>query len=175
MGAPKDPITGLTLQQDAFAHAVASGLNQSDAYRQSYNVSPDALPETTHSHASHLAAVDNVAARIQTLKDAAALHAVRAAGWDRVRLISEAEQQLSDARTGGWRGVASGNGALEIIGRATGLLSDKAKEQAPLIVTRITLVLDRGTDAEGNRRIVEGEVRELTSGGEPPDSGPEPS
>lgn len=158
MGAPKDPITGLTVQQDAFAHAVASGLNYSDAYRSAYNVSPDTLPTTIMPNASRLAADRNVLARIQAIKEAADSHAARAAGWDRQRLISEAETQLSDARTGGWRGVASGNGALEIIARVTGLLQEKPRDQAP-VVTHVTVVLNHGVDAEGRPRIVEAEAR----------------
>ncbi len=50
--------------------------------------------------------------------------------------------------------MGSANGALEPIGKATGLLSDKPREM-PVTITRVTVVLDRGTGPDGERQSVE--------------------
>ena len=56
----------------------------------------------------------------------------------------------------------SANGALELIGRVTGLLGGKHQEpQVP--ITRVTIVLNHGADAEGNSQIVEGSYRRALS------------
>jgi phage terminase small subunit len=83
--------------------------------------------------------------------------------WTPDRLIDEAETNLELARTGGWRGVSPANGALELIGRVTGLLSDKAREQPQQPITRVVIVLNRGADAEGRPRITEAAYRVLPS------------
>jgi hypothetical protein len=75
--------------------------------------------------------------------------------WDMERLVQEAETNLELARTGGWRGVSPANGALELIGRVTGLLSDRAREVPQVPITRVVVVLNRGVDAEGRPRIIE--------------------
>ena len=58
----------LTAQQESFSQGVASGLNQSEAYRQSYNTT-DMLQETVHEAASHLAAEYKVTTRIAQLRE----------------------------------------------------------------------------------------------------------
>ena len=154
MGAPLDPITGLTPSQERFASAVASGMNYSDAYRFAYDVAPDSLPATTWVHASQLASDDKVQTRIQQLKHAAQLHQARATSWTVDRLVSEAETQLQISREGGFKAVASGNGALELIARLTGNLADKPREvQVP--ITRVVVVLNRGPGSDGQRQVVE--------------------
>lgn len=122
MGAPIVTPQGLTHQQEHFAQLVASGLNQSDAYRQAYNVSPDTLPETTHQAASILASHSNVAPRIQQLRATIEAATVAKIAWDNAKLTKEADRHRELALSGGWRGVSAANGALEIIGKVTGLL-----------------------------------------------------
>ena len=121
----KDPITGLTAKQERFAQLVAAGATQSDAYRQAYDVSPDTHRDTVIEDASHLAAHPNVSPRIQELKATYQAAIVAELAWDNAKLVKEADRHRELALSGGWRGVGSANGALEIIGRATGLLADK--------------------------------------------------
>ena len=79
--------------------------------------------------------------------------------WDMEKLVDEAETNLHGARDSKQWGSA--NGALEFIGKASGLLSDKARDM-PVTITRVTVVLNHGPDSEGNPQIVEAtEYREL--------------
>ena len=158
MSQPKD-ANGLTAHQEHFAQLVASGLNQSDAYRQSYNVSPDSDPANTWEDASVLAKHPKVFPRIQQLKASIQAATLAEIAWNQARLLREADRHRELALTGGWRGVASANGALELIGRVTGIIRDKAEPQLEAPITRIVIVLDRGADAEGRQRVVEGESR----------------
>jgi phage terminase small subunit len=91
--------------------------------------------------------------------------------WDMERLVQEAETNLELARTGGWRGVSAGNGALELIGRVTGILSDKPRDPQVPVITRVVVVLDRGPDAEGRPRVVEAPYRVLPTAPELPPEG----
>ena len=147
----KDPITGLTHKQEHFAQLVAAGATQSDAYRQAYNVSPGTPGITTWDDASELARHPLVLPRIQELKAAAQAAAVAALAWDSARLVSEADRHRQLALSGGFRGVSAANGALELIGRATGLLADKPT--APSTAIQIVFV----TEAPAPR-VVEGEL-----------------
>ena len=65
--------------------------------------------------------------------------------------------------------VSAANGALELIARVTGLLTEKPREQAP-VITHVTVVLNHGIDAEGRGRVVEGEARVVVSNSEQPQS-----
>lgn len=58
----------LTYKQEAFAQAVVSGLNQSDAYRSAYSVSATTKLETVNKRASELMANGEVAGRVRALK-----------------------------------------------------------------------------------------------------------
>lgn len=62
----------LTPQREAFAQAIASGLNQSDAYRKTYPNSKNWKPETVWSNASVLMKNSKVLARVDELKAALA-------------------------------------------------------------------------------------------------------
>ena len=161
MARAKDPVTGLTGQQEAFAQAVAAGATLSDAYRKAYNVSPDTPGTTTWDDASELARHPLVNPRIAELKAAAEARLAIDQDWDRKRLLIAAEEHRQLALTGGYKGVPAANGALEIIGRATGLLSDRPKGEAPVVITRVTVVLNRGRGVEGEERVIEGESRVL--------------
>jgi len=98
---------------------------------------------------------------VAALRAAALEQAVAAQAWDLNRIVSEADRHRQLALSGGYKGVPAANGALEIIGRATGILSDKARNQAPVAITRVVVVLDYGADANGQQRVVESEVRIL--------------
>ena len=151
MSAAVDPSTGVTTQQDTFCQWVASGLSLSDAYRASYNVGPDTAPQTIWVDSCQLAAKPNVALRLALLRDLARQANASQRGWDRDRVVGEAETNLLGARTS--RQWASANGALELISRVTGLLTDTAPSAAP-IITRVTVMVQRN-DAEGMPKVTE--------------------
>ncbi len=57
--------------------------------------------------------------------------------WDRERVVAEAEENLAGAREA--KQFGSANGALELIGRVTGLLNEKQQQQS-VTVTKITVI-----------------------------------
>jgi hypothetical protein len=57
----------LTAKQEAFAQAIAGGLNQSDAYRSAYSISK-ATPASVNQLASKLAADVKVSSRVKELQ-----------------------------------------------------------------------------------------------------------
>ena len=61
-------MTTLTPKQEAFAQAIVSGMNQSDAYRAAYKVRPGTKPETVNQAASRIMADSNIAARVTALR-----------------------------------------------------------------------------------------------------------
>ena len=61
-------MTTLTPKQEAFAQAIVSGMNQSDAYRSAYKVGPGTKPETVNQAASRIMADSNIAARVAALR-----------------------------------------------------------------------------------------------------------
>ena len=138
----------LTHKQEHFAQLVAAGATQSDAYRQAYDVSPDTHGTTIWDQAATLARHSLIAPRIQELKAAAQAAALAEIAWDSARLVREADRHRELALSGGWRGVGSANGALEIIGKATGILSDKPQNSPPVQITRVVVVLSDGKQTE---------------------------
>jgi hypothetical protein len=81
--------------------------------------------------------------------------------WNLDRMVEQAEKHLDVALSGGFRGVSAANGALELIGRVTGILSDKPRDPQIPVITRVVVVLDRGVDAEGRPQVVEAPYRVL--------------
>lgn len=59
----------ITSQQEKFAQAVASGMNQSDAYRAAYKVKPTTKAESVNVNASKLMADTNIAQRVDELRE----------------------------------------------------------------------------------------------------------
>lgn len=107
-------MSELSQQREAFAQAVASGLNQSDAYRTAYRVKNTTKPETVNQAASRLMADSKVAARVAELRApvAKAAQMTLESHLQRLRELSEkAEEsgQMSAAITAEVaRGKASG-------------------------------------------------------------------
>jgi hypothetical protein len=101
-------------QQERFAQAVASGMNQSDAYRAAYRVKPDTKPLSVNQSASKLMADPNVASRVAELRKPAveAAQITLASHLERLRSLSEAAEasgQMSAAISAEVaRGKASG-------------------------------------------------------------------
>ena len=63
----RDPVTGLTPQQEAFAVALATGYSQADAYRHAVNVRPGTKDSSIHVSACKMAADPNVRQRVHQL------------------------------------------------------------------------------------------------------------
>ena len=62
----------LTSKQEAFAQAIVTGVNQSDAYRSAFNVGKKTKPETVNQAACRLMAKSNIAARVVELRESVA-------------------------------------------------------------------------------------------------------
>lgn len=58
----------MTPKQEAFAQAIADGMNQADAYRRAYDVGDATKPETVWKRACELMADRKVAGRVEELK-----------------------------------------------------------------------------------------------------------
>lgn len=155
----KEPDTlqqKLTGQQEGFAQSIVAGDNQSDAYRANYGTS-NMLPVTVNREACVLAANPNVAARIQELRQPA----VDKLAWNQERFLDAAESQRLGAVAD--RQWAPANGALKLIGDATGLLSSNQQQDTGIQVTKITVILNTGVPDDGillpvakETRVIEG-------------------
>lgn len=66
----------LTTKLEAFAQALASGANQSDAYRGVADIGESTTEESIHQSASRMAANVNVTSRVAQLKDEIAAKAL---------------------------------------------------------------------------------------------------
>lgn len=95
---------GLSPQRERFAQAVASGMNQSDAYRAAYKVRAGTKPNSINVAASQLMANHNVAIRVAELRAPAAKAATitlesHLADLQRLRNMAVKEKQFSAAIT----------------------------------------------------------------------------
>ena len=88
----------LTSKQEAFAQAIAGGMNQSDAYRSAYNTGKY-KPEAIHVNASKMMADARVSLRLKELRDELANKSL----WTReqsvfvlVGVIDEGESRAGD-------------------------------------------------------------------------------
>ena len=132
----------LTSKQAGYAQDRASGLAQSAAYRYNYDTSNMAA-KTVHEAASRLDKNYKVSARILELQAATEAALAEKRLWTTDRLVDEAETNLKAAREG--KQYGSANGALEFIGRVTGLLNDK-QQPGSVAVTKITINLAPGVE-----------------------------
>ena len=81
----------LTAKQEAFAQAIASGLNQSDAYRSAYSISK-ATPASVNQLASKLAASVKVSSRVKELQAELANKSL----WTREQSIAVLSEVVGD-------------------------------------------------------------------------------
>ena len=151
-------LNRLTPKQEAFAQAVAlQGMNQSDAYRASYNVSPDSLPSTTWEAASIVAADSKVSARITQLRATLMKQVVADATTilEKLKAIGFAAPDSSRIRP------ADQVAALDKMAKILGLYRDAEgdRHERPAI-THVTVVLSHGGDRSERveERVVEGTV-----------------
>jgi hypothetical protein len=154
MSRAKTPITGLnhtslTAKQEHFARLIAlDGLNQSDAYRQAYNVGPDTPGTTYWDDASELARHPLVSPRIAELK--ASLQA--AAVTDASKVLADLAKAAHGEATGPLR-WADKVAALDKIAKILGLYKDQdARNQAPAAITQVVVMLHSGKE---DRMVIE--------------------
>ena len=107
-------MPALTSQQEKFAQCVASGMNQSDAYRAAYKVRPATKPMSVNQQASELMRNPDIASRVEEIRKPI-VENVRITLKDhletlaRLRDAAERENQLSAAiKAEESRGKASG-------------------------------------------------------------------
>ena len=130
----------LTAKQEAFAQAIADGLNHSDAYRHAYDAG-GMKQVVIANEASLLIKNHDVAMMIGVLRDDAQARLALKQGWTQARFMEEAEANL---RLGRFLGqAASANGALKLIGEATGLLAP-ATGSTDVKIEKVIIVLNHG-------------------------------
>ena len=142
----------LTPKQERFVDEYLIDLNATRAaIRAGYS------PDTARSIASENLTKPNIQAAVALRQRQLA----KKRAWDLERVVEEAETNLQGSRTSKQWGSA--NGALEYIGRATGLVTDKPINPQQVHITRVTVVLS-DVDAEGQPHVVESTSRELPEG-----------
>mgnify|MGYP001614584710 CR=1 FL=1 len=149
MARAKDPITGLTPQQDHFAHLIAlNGLSQSEAYNQAYDAA-NSLPSTVTENASRLAADSNVAARIQQLKASLQAETLASAASIIRELLTVGNVKVPADQVRASDKVA----ALDKVAKILGLYKEADTQlQRPAAITQVTVVLHQAGVAP---RVVE--------------------
>ena len=121
----------LTGKQEAFAQAVASGLTQAEAYRMSYDVSPETLNSTVWEEASRIANDRKVSARIALLKDEIAAKAL----WTR----EDSVRTLKTVIAGNDKGNEL-TGAVKVLNEMHGYNAPQKIEHTGNIVHKVELV-----------------------------------
>ena len=149
----------LTSKQEGYAQDRASGLTQSAAYRNNYGTSNMAA-KTVWEAASRLGKNSKVAARVFELRAATETALAEKRLWTTDRLVEVAETNLMAAREGKQFGAA--NGALEFIGRVTGLIGGKQHQEPHVPITRVIINLAPGMELPADQ-IEESNYRELPS------------
>ena len=133
----------LTHLQESFCQHIVAGMNQTQAYKAAGYTWESMLPATVWELASKLAADHKVAARVDQLRQPV----VAKVAWNLERFLGAAEsQRLAAVATDQ---LAAANGALKLIGDATGLLDHRSQQDTGIQVTRVTVVLNTGQPVDG--------------------------
>ena len=127
--AIKKPLTRLTANQRAFAEHLAAGMNQTEAYIKAYNV------RTTNRNvisinASRLARDNRISMLLESFTDSIAERVVEDAVKTRRFILEELHGHASNAKT-----ATEKLRALELMGRAIGMFTDKVETKAEAIST----------------------------------------
>ena len=146
-----------TQKQDTFAQNIVDGMSQIDAYRAAGYSCEDRSTDALYVDASRLMDNPKVVLRIQELRQLVA----DKLAWNQERFLLAAEsQRLGAVADHQW---APANGALKLIGDATGLLSSNQQQDTSIQVTKITVILNTGVPDDGiplpvakETRIIEG-------------------
>ena len=112
-------MSELTPKQESFALAVASGMTQSDAYREAFNVRPNTKTDSINQAASKLMADPKISSRVQELRKPVADKAMITLESHITRLQELAEIALENGQ------VAAAIKAEELCGKASGIYVEK--------------------------------------------------
>lgn len=113
-------LNGVTRKQESFIQCVLEGMTYSDAYRESYDVSPDTKDTTIHVSACKLMQSPKVRARLQFL-EAEKEEMRRLQGQSmHARVIDRLEREANDRRNPPAVRVR----ALELLGKTVGAFKD---------------------------------------------------
>jgi hypothetical protein len=125
----------LTPKQHVFVQGILSGMNQSDAYREAYDVD-GMLPATIHNEAFKLMNSHEISTSIKEAWESKQ-------GWTLARVVEEGERNLAGSREA--QQWASANGALAFLGKVTGTVTERPVTES-VSITRVTIVLDSGVN-----------------------------
>ena len=126
----KKPLTRLTANQRSFAEHLAAGLNQTEAYIKAYNV------RTTNRNvisinASRLAKDNRISELLDSYADSIAARVVEDATRTRRYVLEELHGHASSTQ----RTPTEKLRALELMGRAIGMFTDKVEQKVEAIST----------------------------------------
>ena len=110
----------LTPKKLHFARCVASGMSQSDAYRESFEVRPLTTAESVHQQASRLMADSNVASRVNQLIAAREKAVAATAVSDRARVVVALRRWMEEAEPSDTNKLK----AAQLLGQSAGLFTD---------------------------------------------------
>ncbi len=122
----------LTAKQEAFAQAIASGMNQSDAYRAAYDASKT-KPESVNVNASKLMAGAKVSLRVAELQAALADKQL----WTRIDSVTE----LADIARGSESKAAEKIAAIKELNLMHGFNAPTKIEMGGSLIHRIERVV----------------------------------
>ena len=145
----------MTGNQESFANLVASGLNQTEAYRQAGYAWETMLPATVTEEASKLACRPNVSTRIAEIKQAVSQELQAEAVYTRASLARMTAKAYELAMAS--KQPSAANGSVKLIAELTGLL--EPQQAASVQITKVTVVLsNQGPTMPGNTVDSTGEV-----------------
>ena len=150
----------LTGKQESFCQNVASGMNPSEAY-QAAGYSGNGLPATVSANAYNLGNRTEIVQRVAELRQGVQ----ERIAWTRKDFLDECWTNVEIAREPNGKGsaqIAAANGALAMIGKVTGHLTDKPQPQHTFNVVREVIYLGGSQTTEsrslaGAGPVVDGE------------------
>ena len=126
----------ITPKREKFISNILAGMNQTDAYKDAYDVSSDCLPATVYTAAYDLMNNPEIKGSIQAARDSQR-------DWTLARVVEEGERNLAGSREA--QQWASANGALAFLGKITGVVTERPTPTGIVSITRVTVVLDSGS------------------------------
>ena len=117
---------GLTAKQETFCRYVSNGLNPTEAYRKSYNVTSD-RKSTASEASSRLMKDSKVTAMIESMKQDIQDRIASEIVWDKQKIIEELSVNVSLGRE--TKQLAASNQAIKLIGSAVGNVFEPETQQ----------------------------------------------
>ena len=142
----------LTPKKLHFARCIASGMSQSDAYREAYTVRPSTTAASVHTCASRIATDVEVASRVQHLIGMRERAVAASAVTDRERVLSKLRGWMDEAEPSDSVKVR----AAELLGKSANLfatdinVNDQRKSSEGLAAEIEAMLLAANESAEPN-------------------------